>query len=201
MKTRVDGNATTYLVNTLPVVQVLALGELASFLVGFKVTQADKAALFVNKFNPLALVNSYSNESGAIDGQGRGLDLEDATSVGDILVTSNRGFDWAKQGRQQHHVFIGWRVSEEAGCGKDGMVFRIATAEDVDDPAARALRMWDRVVRLNDAVASRGKGGTTVVGLTKSTLARCPRTQRLIFGCGLQSGGGGGTNDTFTSGS
>jgi hypothetical protein len=183
----------TYLVYTLLVEEMVAFDQASCVLIMFKVTETYETTLLRGQGNSVLAFKGNSNKWALGT-----LDLEDARSISNILLTGYRRLSRTQEGRQKHHVFIGGRIGIETRGRNDGVIFGIAATKDIDDPTTGILARG--VVRFDKAVTSRRITTVAIIWLAESTWPMWARSQwgilcRGFKGCGCS----GGPDDALTT--
>jgi len=184
--TRQDISASTHLINALLVKEVIALGQLARFFFPLKVAQTDQAPLIGFQDNAVLPFRSDSHQARLLRVR-RLFDSVKPPGSSYISLASDWWLCWTQQCRQEHHVLVRRRVGKETGRCQDRVIFGIATAKNIDDPATRIFRR--RIVRFNDAIPpGRVTAVPTTITVTETTLACGSRAERCVFGRRLERG-------------
>jgi hypothetical protein len=142
----------TYVINALLMEQVTTLRQASSCLLYLKVAQTDQATVSSLQVHPVRVVfalclsshdrhetirgSRISCSGTAVFDWLRYNEFVDTTRILYVVLSRNRCFRRPQEGGEQHHVFVSRVLCKQTGCRKDGVVLRVRSAKNVNDPAA-----------------------------------------------------------------
>jgi hypothetical protein len=194
----------TYVVNALLMEQVATLRQASSCLLDLKVAKTNQATVSSLQVHSVRVVFTFglgshyrhetirrsriSGSGGAVLDWLRYNEFVDATRVLDVILGCNRCFRRSQERGEQHHVFVSRVLREKTGCRKDGVVFRVRSAKDVDDPAAAVTIAVLRVRALRSVTRRRARQRRNIVRLDDTIATRVTRSEAGIVNVGCSVG-------------